>query len=366
MYFGYPMLLRFLPKVKSQTSSFSEDDLPTVTVLIPAFNEQDCIEKTVRNKLSQDYPQEKLQIIVISDESEDNTDEIVNKIMKEDTRVRLIRQMPRAGKTSGLNLANQELVSDLIIFSDANSIFAPQTIRELVKTFEDPTVGYVTGKMVYVDSEGSIIGDGCSAYMKYENYLREIETRVGSVVGVDGGVDAMRRELYTKLNADQLPDFVQPLSVIKRGFRVVYAENALLNEDSLHDDTKEFRMRVRVSLRALWGLHEMRQLFNPINYGFFSFQLFSHKLLRYLAFVPLILAFISNLLSLGEGEVYTLLMAGQLGFYVCALLGYKLGEKGPKLFGIPYYFCLINIACAFAAYKYFRGEKIVLWKPREG
>ena len=293
IYIGYPILLRFLPK-KSLNIHYQNMNQPLVTVLIPAFNEARVIEGTIRNKLSQNYPADLIEIIVISDESEDGTDEIVNGISAEDSRVNLIRQVPRQGKTSGLNLAMSQAKGEIIIFSDANGHYETNAISNLVACFSDPQVGYVTGKMIYVNSDGSIIGDGCSAYMKYENHMRALETEVESVVGVDGGIDAIRKNLYQPMNADQLPDFVLPLKVVTQGKRVIYCDKALLNEESLSTSQSEFRMRVRVSLRAYWAMWDMKHLFNPFNYGIFTLQLVSHKLLRYLAFIPLLLAFISN------------------------------------------------------------------------
>src|SRR5690606_17935216 len=222
------------------------DFQPKITVLIPAFNEAAVIEGTIRNKLAQNYPADCLEVIVISDESEDGTDAIVNAIASEDERVRLIRQIPRQGKTAGLNLAVPQATGEIIIFSDANGHYHPDAVQHLVDCFQDPEVGYATGKMIYVNSDGSVIGDGCSAYMKYENHMRALETDVSSVVGVDGGIDAIRKELYQPMNADQLPDFVLPLKVVTQGKRVVYCDKALLNEETLNNSTSEFKMRVRV------------------------------------------------------------------------------------------------------------------------
>jgi len=365
IYVGYPVLLRFLPK---NTLDIRDELIPkpAITVLIPAFNEAKVIEATIRNKLSQNYPAHLINIIVISDESEDGTDEIVKKISAEDARVSLIRQSPRQGKTSGLNLAMQEAKGEIIIFSDANSHYDIDAINNLVNCFKDPAVGYVTGKMIYVNSDGSITGDGCSAYMKYENHMRALETEVASVVGVDGGVDAIRKELYQPMNADQLPDFVLPLKVVTQGKRVVYCEKALLNEEALSNSQSEFRMRVRVSLRAYWAMWDMKHLFNPFKYGLFSLQITSHKLLRYLAFIPLLLAFVSNGLITGAGSFYALSFIIQVAFYgAAAFVTLNDGTKNRWL-GLANYFCLINIASAMACLKFLKGEKIVLWKPRVG
>lgn len=365
IYIGYPILLRYLPKCPV-VEGVEASSLPKVTILIPAYNEAAVIEKTIENKLSQDYPADLIQIIVISDESEDGTDEIVQTIAAKDSRVGLIRQVPRQGKTSGLNLAMPEALGEIVIFSDANSHYQSNAVRQLVDCFNDPDVGYVTGKMVYVNEEGNVIGDGCSAYMKYENYLRSLEAKVSSVVGVDGGIDAIRKSLYQPMNADQLPDFVLPLKVVTQGKRVIFCENALLNEESLTNSQSEFRMRVRVSLRAYWAMWDMRHLFNPFNYGLFSLQITSHKLLRYLAFIPLFLALVSNGLITGEGWFYQLTFVVQILFYsAAAFVSLNDGTRNRWL-GLANYFCLINVAAAMAFIKFIKREKIVMWKPRVG
>lgn len=368
IYIGYPVLLRYLPKspanipVEPNVSA----TLPKVTVLIPAYNEASVIQGTIENKLAQNYPAELLEVIVISDESEDGTDDIVQQIAAQDPRVRLVRQVPRQGKTSGLNLAMPQANGEIIIFSDANSHYQSDAINQLVHCFSDPEVGYVTGKMVYVNEQGNVIGDGCSAYMKYENHLRALEAQVSSVVGVDGGVDAIRKTLYQPMNADQLPDFVLPLKVVTQGKRVIYCEKALLNEESLSSSQSEFRMRVRVSLRAYWAMWDMKHLFNPVKFGIFSLQITSHKLLRYLAFIPLFFALISNGLITGEGWFYQLTFIAQILFYsAAAFVSLNDGTKNRWL-GLANYFCLINIAAAMAFIKFIKREKIVIWKPRVG
>ena len=364
IYIGYPLVLKLLPKKSINIHELEE--YPSITVCIPAFNEESVIEDTILNKLKQDYPKDKVNIIVISDESEDETDAIVSRLVDEHNNIELIRQIPRKGKTSGLNLAFEKITSDLIVFSDANSIYDENVFHEIAKTFTDESVGYVTGKMVYVNEDGSMVGDGCSAYMKYENNIRSLESAIGSVVGVDGGVDAIRTELYSVLNADQLPDFVQPLKVVEQNKRVVYQPAAILKEESLSDYSSEFKMRVRVSLRALWALYDMRVLFNPLKYGLFSFQLFSHKLIRYLAFIPMVLALLTNVALIGHSPLFNLMMFGQVVFYALAYVGYTKPENNNKFVGLAHYFCLINLAAAMACIKFIKGEKIVIWKPRQG
>ncbi len=365
VYAGYPLAVFLLGRWKSKPVS-KEDVTPSVTVLIAAFNEEAHIQATVLNKLQLDYPQEKIDVIVISDGSEDGTDAIVQGI--EDPRVRLLRQEPRAGKTSALNLAMNEAQGDIIVFSDANSLYAGDALRKIVRNFHDPAVGYVTGKMVYANPDGSLIGDGCSSYMKYENCLRHLETKVGSVVGVDGGIDAVRRDIFRPMNPDQLPDFVQPLRVVEQGYRVVYEPEALLWESALKEPEDEYRMRVRVSLRAFWALWDMRQLLGTRINPLFSWQLWSHKVLRYLCFLMMAIALIGNLILLPAGGLYSLLFLGQVVAYGGALAMPWLEAKGVrwKLLNFARYFLLLNLASAHAFLKFLQGKKQVLWTPRKG
>ena len=364
-YVGYPLCAALLAGIRRHPVA-KQAIYPSVTILIAAYNEEDCIASTLENKLSLDYPEEKLEIIVISDESEDRTDVIVGSFA--DRGVKLLRQSPRAGKTSALNLAVPSAKGEILVFSDANSIYAPDALQHLVKNFADHTVGYVTGKMIYTNPDGTVIGDGCSAYMKYENRLREIETNLGSIVGVDGGIDAMRKELYSPLNPDQLPDFVQPLKVVEKGFRVVYESRALLKEDSLQESSDEYRMRVRVTLRALWALKDMNQLLQGKGGFLFAWQLWSHKVLRYFCFVFLISAFLTNIWLATGPSVYRVLLFFHLACYAGAALSPILTRmhSGFLPFRLLYYFVLLNISSLHAAVKFMQRKKQIIWSPRKG
>jgi cellulose synthase/poly-beta-1,6-N-acetylglucosamine synthase-like glycosyltransferase len=363
VYFGYPLLAWLLGRTIGRPTE-AAPILPSVTVLIAAYNEADHIEETVRNKLAQDYPEELLDVIVISDGATDGTDELVRGF---GPRVSLVRQEDRAGKTAALNRVAGEAGGEILVFSDANSIYSPDAVRRLVANFVDPKVGYVTGKMVYVNHDGSLIGDGCSAYMKYENWLRTHESRLASVIGVDGGIDAIRKSLYRHMRPDQLPDFVLPLSVAERGYRVVYEPKALLEEVALSRPDEEYRMRVRVSLRALWALWDMRHLMNPFRHGLLAIQLVSHKLLRYLMFVPLFLLLISSAVLAPTGGVFLAALLLQLAAISLAGIGWaRRGRHSPTAVAFPYYFALLNLAAAHAALRLLRRERQVIWAPRTG
>ncbi len=366
-YVGYPLCVAVLRMLRPRPIR-AAPITPSVTVVISAYNEAAHIEATVRNKLAQDYPRELLQVLVASDGSTDATDAVLRAIAQQEPRVAFFRQEPRSGKTAALNRLIEKSAGEIIVFADANSMYRPDTVRRLVAPFADPDVGYVTGRMLYVDQHGSLVGDGCSAYMRYENILRGLETAVGSIVGVDGGVDAVRRELYRPMNADQLPDLVLPLNVIEQGRRVVFAPEAILEEETLSTQSAEYQMRVRVALRAFWAMRDKSALLNPFAYPLFSWQLASHKLLRYLSFLPLALAAVLNWWLLPAGWPYDLLALGQcLAVLLIALAA--LGPQSLRGFGparYAYYFLLLNWASAVAFTRFLRGEKQVLWQPRTG
>ena len=365
VYVGYPLCAALLSKIVTRPVD-KKAKFPSVTILIAAYNEEDCIAATLENKLSLDYPAGQLEIIVVSDDSVDQTDAIVASYAEKG--VTLLRQVPRAGKTAALNFAVPQAQGEILVFSDANSMYALDALKRLVENFADPEVGYVTGKMIYTDPDGTPIGDGCSAYMKYENRLREIETDLGSIVGVDGGIDAMRRELYTPLNPDQLPDFVQPLKVVEKGFRVVYEPRALLKEQSLKESGDEYRMRVRVTLRALWALKDMRQLLVGRGGILFAWQLWSHKVLRYCCFIFLLSAFFANIQLAADAALYRVLLLLQVSGYSGAAFSPLLARVNRDLsvLRLLYYFILLNTASLHAVIKFIQGKKQILWTPRKG
>ena len=339
---------------------------PMVTVMIAAYNEKDCIEATLVNKLEQDYPADKLDIVVISDDSDDGTEQVVEKF--QGGRVRLLRQAPRSGKASALNMGMRYAKGEIVVFSDANSIFAKDAIARLVENFADPEVGYVTGTLTYQTQGGVISSKGCGAYMKYENKLRELESDFHSIIGVNGGIDAVRKSLYNEIPPSLITDFVLPLHVISIGRRVIYDKRATNYEVPNENVEAEFRMRVRVALRALQGLVYMSKLLNPLRYPRIAFSIVSHKWLRYLAPVFMIAALVSNVILAFDGGVYGALLLLQLLIYGLGILGVYVNVSGPLsgLTVFPAYFLLSNTAFLLAIYKFCRGEKMAIWEPRVG
>jgi len=367
-YILYPALVWLLGKFVHRPILRDPDFRPTVTIVVAAHNEALLIESTIRNKLQQDYPPDLIDILVVSDASNDGTDEIVRRLASTEPRIRLLRQEVRQGKTAALNAACAQATGELMVFSDANSIYRPDALRVLVRNFADPNVGYVTGKMLYSNPDGSLVGDGCTAYMVYENLLRTFETRIGSIVGVDGAIDCIRKSLYRPMNPDQLPDFILSLDVIEQGYRVIYDADAVVMEEALSTDFAEHRMRERVALRGLWAMWDKIVLFNVLRYPLFSWQLVSHKWLRYLSAGPLLTAAVLNWVLLGHGHIYQIAASVQTLFFLLVaarLLGVRQVADRP-LTRYCYYFALLNWSSATAFVKFIGGHKKAIWQPRTG
>jgi len=365
IYVGYPVTLALMSLFARRPVKQDENFVPPVTIMISAFNERLYIGATIENKLALDYPSDKLQILVTSDGSVDGTDDIIKSFA--DQRVRYFRQEPRQGKTAAINRMVLLSVGEIIVFSDANSIYEKDVIRKLVRNFADPLVGYVTGKMVYVDKTGSIIGSGCTAYMRYENLLRDLETNVWSVIGVDGGIDAVRKSLFISMTPEAIPDFVLPLQVISHGSRVVYEKEALVNETTLSQPAEEWRMRVRVILRSFHALNYMRMLLNPFRFPLASFQIWNHKILRYMAGVFQASALALNVFLASGSIIYQSLLAVHFLFYFLAIIGSSkiVGRFVPGA-QFAFYFCLLNGSALVALARFCRGDRQVVWTPRKG
>jgi cellulose synthase/poly-beta-1,6-N-acetylglucosamine synthase-like glycosyltransferase len=364
-YVLYPALVTLLAWCRPRPVAKGRYE-PTVSIIVAAYNEEAHIEANLLNKLSLDYPMEKLEIIVVSDGSTDRTDAIVSRYVG--SRVQLLRQQRRSGKTAALNRAVEHAKGEILVVADANSMYAPDALRHLTSNFHDPTVGYVTGRLVYANPAGTLIGSGCTLYMKYEDALRHAETNLGSIVGVNGGIDAIRRRLYRPMAPDDLPDFILPLRVTAGGMRVVYERHALLYEHALTTARAEYRMRVRVVLRAWWTLAEMRRLLDVRRYGLFSVQLFSHKVLRYLVFAPMLALYVMATALSPVGAIYRCVFLLQTIFSILCAAGYIADRAGRAggLVALPYYFVLVNVAAGHALVRFLLRRKQTIWTPRLG
>jgi len=360
VYAGYPLLLVVVAACGGRKAVRQAEMEPAVTLVISAYNEARVIAEKLRNSLALDYPADRLEVLVVSDASDDGTDDIVRRAG--DERVRLLRMEERGGKTLGLNAAVGQARGEIIVFSDANAMYRADAIRKMVRNFADPAVGAVVGESTYADAVGGADQDE-SLYWRYEVAIKRLESAVGSVVGGDGAIYAIRRSLYEPMRADALSDFVNPLQIVRAGHRCVYEPEAVSVEEAAGDFDREFRRKVRIVNRAWRAMMSLCGLLNPFRHGFFALQLASHKLLRWLVPLFLLACFLGNALLAGQSRLYLLLFVAQAGFYALAAAGHARRLHGglPRLVALPYYFVMVNLASARGILEAYRGKTYTTW-----
>ena len=363
VYGGYPLALAVTTARRSPAQRAlppASDLMPSATLLISAYNEADCIAEKIENTLTLDYPRDRLEVIVISDASDDGTDEIVQRFGGRG--VRLLRMPNRGGKTLGLNAGVAQSNGEILIFSDANALYRADAIRRLVAPFADSQIGAVIGESTYSEPD-SESGRSESLYWRYETWIKVLESRSGSVVGGDGAIYAVRRELYTPMAADALSDFVNPLQVVKAGSRCVYEPRAISHEQAAADFGREYRRKVRIVNRAWRALWSMREMLNPLKYGAFAWKIWSHKVLRWWIPAAVLLIFALNIVLLDRRDIYWLGLALQCVFYVLAAGGFLIHRRRwqPSLLRIPFYFCLVNVAAGVGLLQALGGKSYTTW-----
>jgi cellulose synthase/poly-beta-1,6-N-acetylglucosamine synthase-like glycosyltransferase len=363
-YLGYPAFT-FLLSVFVHNRVYKGSGEPRVTFLITAYNEEKSIAGKLEDTLSLDYPREKLEIIVASDGSTDRTDAIVKAF--ENRGVILCRVEGRVGKTETQNQAMKKATGDIVIFSDATTTYRKDAVRMIVRNYHDASIGAVSGRYEYVNPTGASVGLGTILFWKYENFLKGRQTNIRTVTGCCGCIYSVRRKLYENLPKDIISDLVEPLKILEKGYRIAFEPEAVAYETTTESSKQEFGMRIRVISRGMYGLLYMRKLFNPFRYGFVSFQLLSHKVMRWMIPFGLPLLLVSNLALVGR-PFYDLALMGQAAFYLAAGGGYLLERKGKKgkLFAIPLYYCVINAASIIAFFRTVTGKRAVVWETGRG
>lgn len=365
----YPLLLFIFAKISSGDKDSTSDsgEMPHVTLIISAYNEEDVIERKLINSVELNYPPEKLEIIAVSDASTDGTDELIKKYAARYSNINLMRQDNRMGKTSGLNRAVRGAVGDIIVFSDANSIYDKDAIAELIKYFSRPDVGYVMGAALYNVDKNSAAAESEGLYWKFELFLKEWESKFHSVVGGDGAIYAIRKELYWDLEEDDINDFVNPLQIVAKGFRGIFNPRAICYEDAAGDFKKEFQRKRRIVNRSWRGLKKYFGWFRIGEHYKFLFELFSHKVIRWISLPILAVTFISNLLIVvtNPHPLFVLTLAGQICFAALGLLGRFLRQSKrdiPNAIYFPYYYLMAHIAALLGIIDEWRGIKHITWE----
>jgi len=359
VYIGYPLVLASMAW-RSRPTTRDDDFLPSVSLIIAAYNEEKVIKEKLENSLALDYPKDRLEIVVASDGSLDGTNAIVQRYAGQGVLLHSV--VPRGGKTRAMNLTIPKTKGDILVLSDANTMYWPDALRKLVRHFADPNVGAVSGDVRLVDAaESHAYSEGL--YYRYERWLQSLESRLGSIVGADGGMYAVSRQLFrAPSDAIILDDFVISMTVARLGYRVLYEPEAIALEQGTLSSQEEFRRKVRIvaggvqALKLKEGLPKIRQLF-------LLFCYISHKLLRWIAPCLLLLLFFSSVVLQGE-PLYRVAFLGQIFFYLLAVC-YAFGFSGFRQLqgsGVPYYFCLVNSAALFGLWKGLLGAQGVTWQ----
>lgn len=359
-YAGYPLILFGMAMVKNR--SVSKGDIrPTVSFIITAYNEESRISDKLENSLQQEYPRERLEIVVASDCSTDRTDDIVRSYAH--TGIRLVRAAERRGKEAAQKLAVSQTSGDVLVFSDVATSLPVQGISNIVKAFHDSTVGCVSSVDRFVDAQGNLSGEG--AYVRYEMMLRRLESQVNTLVGLSGSFFAARRQVCSPWADDLQSDFNTLLNSMKHGLRGVSDPESIGYYKNLSDESKEYQRKVRTVLRGIAVLMRSLPMLNPLKYGLFAWQLFSHKLCRWLVPFAMILLFFSNAWLAIESMGYRYVFSAQVAFYLFAIVYLLANNVAPAkpIVRLPSFFVLVNLSILDAWYRYFRGDRIFRWEP---
>jgi len=361
-YAGYPLLLAVMSSLRPRLVRRA-DWTPSVTIIITAYNEERDLAAKLEDTLALDYPHGSLEVIVASDCSSDGTDEIAREFGARG--VRLHRQPERLGKTAAQNAAVELASGEILVFSDATTFYQRDVLRTLMPNLADPTVGCVTGRVIYTDSARSSVGHGTRSYWNYEFFLKKHESSVCSLIGVCGCLYAVRRSAYVPLYHEACSDFVIATKMVEQGLRALYEPAAVCWEETNIQTNKELKTRVRIITQTFADLWRNRGTLNPLKSGFYAVELLSHKVMRYL--VPLFLIAIlgASIVLAPRSIPYAVAFAAQIGFYGAACLAWLLERVGlhSRLLAIPQYFVLGNLASLIAFYQFLRGERYMRWEP---
>lgn len=368
-YLGYAMLLYIIVKIlrifRSNNNPSALYELPTVTLIVAAYNEAYCMEEKITNTLALKYPKNKLSIIFVTDGSTDETPTIVAKYPS----IQLLHQPNRNGKIVAVHRAIQTVRSEITVFTDANTLLNENALEKICQHYQDPTVGAVAGeKRVKIDTSGdATAGEG--VYWKYESKLKAWDSELNTVVGAAGELFSIKTALYVPVPSDTiLDDFMISMLIVENGYRIIYEPEAFATESASANTKEELKRKIRIAAGGIQSFLRLTSLLNPIKYPILSFQYFSHRILRWtIAPISMVLVFVLNwffVLIDVHSSVFVFLLIAQNVFYALALLGWILQYKSIKikLFFIPYYFCMMNYAILAGIHRYFFSNQSVLWE----
>lgn len=370
-YIGYALLLGLLVKIKAFFSpyqkpiSLADDALPSVTLVVAAYNESDCIGEKIHNSMTLQYPADKLQFLFVTDGSTDNTNHIVSQY----PNINLQYKSQRSGKIAAVHRIMPLIKTPIVIYTDANTMLNSEAIYNIVRHYNDPKVGAVAGeKRVYSGNSDSASGAGEGFYWSYESLLKKWDSELYSVVGAAGELFSIRTKLYEAVPTDTIiEDFYMTLRIAQQGYRVVYEPEARATELPSASTKEELKRKIRIAAGGWQSVMRLLPLFNIFRYGVLSFQYISHRVLRWTItpFALLVTFFLNAYLVYNNDTImYKILFIFQSLFYLLALIGYILSKKQikQKIFFIPFYFCFMNYAVFAGLVRYLKGNQSVVWE----
>ncbi len=363
-YVLYPIGLYIYDRIVTPKTFKKTDELLPVTLIIAAYNEEKVIKGRIENCLALDYPRELLEIIIASDGCDDATNDIVRGY--KDKGITLFDYKERRGKVNVLNETVPKAKSNIIVFSDANTMFSRDALKKLVKHFGDERVGCVCGGLHFVNADGSKTGELEGFYWRYETRLKIMEGRRGSLLGANGAIFAVRKNLFVACPEDTIvEDFVMPMRILQKGHMVIYDPTASAIEEAAHKIIHEKQRRIRIGAGDFQALFRLLPMLNPFK-GFPALAFFSHKVLRWFAPLFLVISFISNLFLI-DHMFYLIMFLGQCTFYTSAFIGQMLSWSGlnMRFFNLCYYFVSMNLALFLGFMKYISGRQKVAWQRTE-
>lgn len=357
-YAGYPVLLLLLRSFRRAAPCPPLADLPQVSIILPVHNEASLLERKIANIFELDYPPDKLEVLVVSDGSTDASADIVRSA--DDPRMSLVELPQRRGKAAALNAGLAGASGEIVVFTDASIALQSASLRAILRPFGDARVGCVSGE----DRIGESGGEGL--YGRYELFLRRLESDVQSIVGASGSFYAQRRSLVGPFVEGMAPDFLSVLRTVEQGYRAVSAPDAIGYMSSVKDPRHEFDRKVRTLLRGMTALFAHKRLLNPLQFGFFAIELWSHKVLRWTVPFCLVTALLAPLSLLGS-SFYLATLVAQVTFYGGALAAFaQWGNLHRSLPGrVALYFSSVNAAILTAWFRYSSGVRQELWTPSQ-
>lgn len=363
-YFLYPVILLLLSKAKptKPTSKSADSELPFLSLVITAYNEERNITAKLDDTLKVRYPGQ-LEIIVASDGSTDNTDKLVNTYA--DKGVKLVRPDQRLGKENAQKHAIAHCSSSIVVFSDVSTKIPEDALLHVVKYFDDPEIGAISSEDRFIANDNNETpGEGL--YVRYEMWLRSQESKLAGLVGLSGSFFAARLNICQEWDIRSPSDFNTALQCARQGYRAVTAPDVLGYYKDLADPKKEYQRKLRTVIRGMTAVSRNPACLNPFKFGLFAFQLFSHKIMRWLVPCFMLLAFGLNaaLLMTADSWLYQALFAGQVGFYCTALLGHAVPSlQANGLIRLVVFFVRVNVALLDAGVKFIGGKRMTVWEP---